>query len=160
MDINELAKKTLRKFADQSPEAQAKHPVHKVVELINQTPVDMLEHDYKQGQDGSMTITFKIPSRAEQAKQKAMEQAMQQQQGQQPMLQAKPEVNDMMDTTPAGASPSPSSNVSKMPSQAPADMAAAAAVSNVQVKVAMSPAQTAKELKTKYPAGFLKSMGL
>lgn len=158
--INELAKKALRKFAEGEPN-QAAHPIHKVVEMINQTPIDMIEHDYKQGQDGSVTITFKIPSRAEQAKQKAMEQAMQQQ-ATQPgqMLQAKPEVNDMM-----GNGAPASSNVSKMPSGGSAGMqpeqpAAAAAVSNIQIKVAMSPEKAAKELKTQYPTGFLKSMGL
>jgi hypothetical protein len=118
----------------QQPQNNLQHPIHKVLEMIDRTPSDMLEYDNKQSNDGSMTITFKIPSRAEQAKQKALEQSIRQQQ--QP--QAKPTVDELA---------------------AERDIAPAAQVAagkNVEIRVAMAE----KTLKSKYPDGFLKAMGL
>ena len=151
-NIQKLAAKTITRLAfdmaadDQvTEERKVSHPIHKLLEIINTTPVDMLVHSYDQKADGSMEIKFKIPSRAEQAKQKAMEQAMQQQQQMGPAAQAVPEVNDMMDSSPATADQSSKPSTAK---------------SNVEIRVAMSKADASKALKGKFPEGFLKSMDL
>jgi hypothetical protein len=115
-----------------------KHPVHKVLEMIDQTPGDMLAFKSEQNEDGSMTITFKIPSRAEQAKQRAMEQSLRQQQD-----QTGPQVRSTVD------------ELAGVPSASNQGIAAS---KNVEVRVAMTP--TGKALKAKYPNAFLKAMGL
>lgn len=154
-----------------------RHPLHDLVDLINKTPADMIKLKFEQGEDGSKKFQIDIPSRAEQAKQKALEQAMQMQgQGGQGQAgaQMKSEVNDMMSNKPAGtATQSPSGAGAgagaAMPS-AGQDKMPAAAASNVQIRVAMVPEKpedahklAKKEwsgLKTQYPTNFLKSMGL
>lgn len=149
-EIKRLAKETLTKIAEQTAGNNLQHPVHKLLEIIQRTPIDLLQHEYKQAPDGSMKITFDIPSRAEQAKQKAMEEAMQQQQ-QGGGVQLSPESD-------VGGAPAGAPNVSKMPARDPG-MPAAAAASKVEVKVAMSKEDTSK-LKGKFPENFLKNMGL
>jgi hypothetical protein len=139
-------------------ESQQRHPIHTIQDILNNTPPDMIEHEYKQGSDGSIEIKIKIPGRAEQAKQRAMqqaEQAMQQagvagnvpQQGSaQPGQSAQPQ------------EAKPSANVSQMPQQG--EDKAVAARSNVVVKVAMTTQDVGNNLKSRYPESFLKKMGL
>jgi len=126
----------------------AKHPIHVIQEILNHTPVDMIEHEYKQGSDGSIEIKIKIPGRAEQAKQRAMQQAEQVMSG----ANAGNSTLDQIVETPQ-ASPAGSSNNSPG-----GDSMASKA--NVTVKVAMTPQDIGMGLKSKFPEKFLKEMGL
>ncbi len=156
-------------------ESQQRHPIHTIQDILNNTPPDMIEHEYKQGSDGSIEIKIKIPGRAEQAKQRAMQQA------EQAMQQAgvagaagagagaagagAPAGGGMQSAKPAGASPmqqekKPSGNVSQMPQGGGDEGSVAAAKTNVVVKVAMTPKDVGNNLKSRYPETFLKKMGL
>ena len=130
--------------------SELRHPLHDLLDLINKTPADMIKMKFEQGEDGSKTFNIQIPSRAEQAKQKAMEQAMQQQSA--PVAETPGAVEDIQ----------PSENVTKMPSPKVTEMVpeekAVAASKNVQIRVAMT--KDVKALKTVYPSAFLKAMDL
>lgn len=133
--------------------SQQRHPIHTIQDILNNTPPDMIEHEYKQSSDGSIEIKIKIPGRAEQAKQRAMQQA------EQAMQQA--------GVNPAGSMPGDALKAGK-PSAGPAQMQqpdqankAAGTSTNVVVKVAMTPKDVGQTLKSNgYPEAFLKNMGL
>ena len=130
-----------------------KHPILDVLEMIKSTPVDMIEFDLKQKEDGSKDFHVHIPGRAEQAKRKAMQDALKGRAG----AEAIPET---MESTGVGPTeepmPEPTPEVEEMPAEGIPQMAK----SNVQIRVAMKPVNVKAELKTKYPDSFLKSMGL
>lgn len=112
-----------------------KHPIHEMIEMINSTPMDMIRLKYEQKDDGSKEFHFSIPSRAEQAKQKAMQQAVQRGQ---PMVKSPGTVDEIVDVPESMNQP-------------------AMASSKVEIKVAM----TDKEfLRDNYPGSFLKAMDL
>lgn len=151
--------KGLKEALAQSKELR--HPLHDMLDMINSTPADMIKMKIDQKEDGSKMFQIEIPSRAEQAKQRAMQQALQT--GQQPIVTSPGSVDQMMGE-PGAQKGSP--NVSKMPmggagSGAEEKMPAAAAASQkIQIKMAMTPEDEEKLLKVEYPKSFLQSMGL
>ena len=122
-----------------------KHPILDVLDMIKSTPVDMIEFDLKQKEDGSKDFHVHIPGRAEQAKRKAMQDALQKGQTQA--------------TPPAMEEPAvePTPDIEEMPTEPEVPQMAK---SNVEIKVAMKPVDPKQELKTKYPDSFLKAMGI
>jgi len=128
-----------------------KHPILDVLEMIKSTPVDMIEFDLKQKEDGSKDFHVHIPGRAEQAKRKAMQDALKGRAGAESPMEAagvKPVVEPIPEETP---------EIEEMPAEGGIPQMAK---SNVQIKVAMKPVDVKAELKTKYPDSFLKAMGL
>jgi hypothetical protein len=133
-----------------SGKREHRHPIHTIQDILNGTPPDMIEHEYKQGPDGSMEIKIKIPSRAEQAKQRAMQQAE----------HAAAQVANTAGNTsmpPAGGSPGNATPMSQGQGQ---EQGKAASKANVVVKIAMTPEDTKAELKKRFPEQFLNAMGL
>lgn len=125
--------KAIKKAFEQVKEMR--HPLHDIVDMINSTPMDMIHLKYEQNDDGSRDFHISIPSRAEQAKQKALQQAMQ---GEHNLAR------------------SPGS-VDQIAEQEPQPVAAAR---KIEIKVAMTTADELNMLKAKYPVSFLKSMGM
>lgn len=142
---------------------ELRHPLHDLLDLINTTPADMIKLKFEQGEDGSKKFNIEIPSRAEQAKQKAMQQAMQQ--GAAPVAKTPGAVEDI---APAGTldNKQPSGNVQQVDFNPQQDKNVAAA-KQVEIRVAMTKEDNAnilkKEvqvLKKEFPNGFLKAMDL
>lgn len=128
---------------------ELRHPLHDLLELINTTPADMIQLKFEQKEDGRKDFHISIPGRAEQAKQKAMQQALQN--GSQPVAQSPGSVEQMMEQ--------PSSNVSQMPSGQEEPMAAAAG-KKIEIRVAMTEQDEADNIKAAFPGSFLKAMDL
>jgi len=143
---------------------ELRHPLHDLLDLINTTPADMIKLKFEQGEDGSKKFNIEIPSRAEQAKQKAMQQAMQQ--GAAPVAKTPGAVEDI---APAGTldNKQQGGNVQQVdfsPQQQDKNVAAG---NKVEIRVAMTKEDTVKILKKEvqalkkdFPNGFLKAMDL
>lgn len=114
------------------------HPIKELLEFFKGTDLSNVAYKAEQKDDGTKVMTFTLPSRSQLEKMKAMEVAEQQMQQQKSM---------------------PAQNVSQMPAGGSAGMGggemAAAAKSNVKVRVAMTDDDVIKQ----FPKVFVKAMG-
>ncbi len=147
---------------------ELRHPLHDLLDLINTTPADMIKLKFEQGEDGSKKFNIEIPSRAEQAKQKAMQQAMQQ--GASPVAKTPGAVDDIAPAgtlgQPQGAGAGAGASNVEQADFTPQDKSVAAG-NKVEVRIAMTKQDVennhkkeVQALKKEFPNAFLKAMDL
>jgi hypothetical protein len=141
---------------------ELRHPLHDLLDLINTTPADMIKLKFEQGEDGSKKFNIEIPSRAEQAKQKAMQQAMQQ--GSSPVAKTPGAVEDI---APPGTLGQPQQGENVEQADFSPQEKSVAAGNKVEVRIAMTKQDVVNNLKKdvqalkkEFPNGFLKAMDL
>lgn len=137
-----MQNKTANQVEGEAPQAEGnshKHPIIQLRDFINKKPLNLIKFESAQEDDGSIKITVRIPSLAEQQKEKALEHYHQTQKGQDP---------GMVATNDGGVAPAGTQE----PGLPARPVAAQRAI--------MMNKKAARALRSRFPAGFLKGMNL